>query len=112
MYAGMLPVEFSQLKQLDPVVEIAELKGRTDAEVDMAQVVRRAALEGDAKAALSVLQHQHDWTAKQDTGGGGITVVVQRGVTAELTVGGVLRVGNDTDKGYQLSTTVEGELVG
>lgn len=65
-FAGMLPVEYNQLKQLDPIVELAELKGRTDAEAEAASVMRTAALSGDAKAALAILQHRHDWTAKQE----------------------------------------------
>jgi hypothetical protein len=66
VYAGLLPIEFSQLKQLDPVVELAELKGRSDSEAESAQVLRDAALSGDAKSALAILQHRHDWTAKQE----------------------------------------------
>jgi len=31
----------------------------------MAQVLHTAAKEGDAKAALAILQHQHGWVAKQ-----------------------------------------------
>jgi len=73
VYAGLLPVEFTQLKQLDPVVELAELKGRSDSEAESAQSLRDAALSGDAKAALAILQHRHDWMVKldRDTGKGG-----------------------------------------
>jgi hypothetical protein len=63
--AGMLPTEYRQLTQLDPVVEMAAQKGKADAEIDMANVIRNAALEGDAKMALEVLKHQHGWVAKQ-----------------------------------------------
>jgi hypothetical protein len=31
----------------------------------MANVLRSAALQGDAKSALEVLKHQHGWVAKQ-----------------------------------------------
>jgi len=31
----------------------------------MANIMRKAALEGDAKMALEVLKHQHGWVAKQ-----------------------------------------------
>jgi hypothetical protein len=31
----------------------------------MAQILRKAALDGDAKAALEILKHQHGWVAKQ-----------------------------------------------
>lgn len=63
--AGMLPSEYRQLTQLDPVVELAEAKGRADSEIEMASVVRNAALAGDSKAALEFLKHRHDWVAKQ-----------------------------------------------
>ena len=63
--AGMLPTEYRQLTQLDPVVEIAAQKGKADGEIEMANILRKAALEGDAKMALEVLKHQHGWVAKQ-----------------------------------------------
>ena len=63
--AGMLPTEYRQLTQLDPIAEMAELKGKADGEMEMANVLRDAALAGDAKSALEVLKHQHNWTAAQ-----------------------------------------------
>jgi hypothetical protein len=63
--AGMLPTEFRQLCVLDPVAEMAEQKGRADGERELSQVMHKAALEGDAKAALEILKHQHGWVAKQ-----------------------------------------------
>ena len=63
--AGMLPTEYRQLTQLDPVVEMAADKGKADAEIEMAQILRGAALAGDAKMALEILKHQHGWVAKQ-----------------------------------------------
>lgn len=63
--AGMLPSEYRQLVQFDPVVEYAELKARTQSEMEMSQVLHAAALEGDIKAATTILQNQHDWVAKQ-----------------------------------------------
>jgi hypothetical protein len=63
--AGMLPTEYRQLTQLDPVVEMAAQKGKADAEIEMANVLRSAALQGDAKSALEILKHQHGWVAKQ-----------------------------------------------
>ena len=63
--AGMLPTEYRQLTQLDPVVEMAAQKGKADAEIEMANILRGAALEGDAKMALEILKHQHGWVAKQ-----------------------------------------------
>ena len=63
--AGMLPQEYRQLTQLDPVVEIAAQKGKADGEIEMAKVLHQAALNGDAKSALEILKHQHGWVAKQ-----------------------------------------------
>lgn len=63
--AGLMPVEFNRLKQVDPLVELAVMKGRADAEEEMSDVLIKAAREGDAKAALDVLKHQHGWTAAQ-----------------------------------------------
>jgi hypothetical protein len=63
--AGMMPTEYRQLCQFDPIVEYAELKARTEAEMSMSKVLHDAALEGDIKAATTILQNQHDWVAKQ-----------------------------------------------
>jgi hypothetical protein len=63
--AGMLPSEYRQLCQFDPVVEYAELKARTQSEREMSEVLHAAALEGDIKAATTILQSQHDWVSKQ-----------------------------------------------
>jgi hypothetical protein len=63
--AGMLPTEFRRLCQMDPIAEMAEQKGRADAEQALATVMMDAALAGDTKAALEVLKHRHDWVAKQ-----------------------------------------------
>ena len=63
--AGMMPTEYRQLCQFDPIVEYAELKARTEAEMSMSMVLHDAALEGDIKAATTILQNQHDWVAKQ-----------------------------------------------
>ena len=64
--AGMLPSEYRQLCQLDPVAEMAALKGAADGELEAATQLREAARNGDSKAALSILQHAHGWTAKQE----------------------------------------------
>jgi len=63
--AGLLPTEYRQLCQLDPVAEMAEMKGRADGERDMSMCLHKAASEGDAKAALAILQNVHGWVAKQ-----------------------------------------------
>ena len=63
--SGMLPVEFNRLKQLDPIAELAEQKGRADAEMEASGHLLDAARGGDSKAALAILQHSHGWVAKQ-----------------------------------------------
>ena len=63
--AGMMPTEYRQLCQFDPVVEYAELKARTESEMEMSEVLHSAAQAGDIKAATIILQSQHDWVAKQ-----------------------------------------------
>ena len=64
--AGMLPTEYRQLCQLDPLAEIAEKKGRADSEREVSKVLHDAAMGGDSKAALEILRHRHEWTAKQE----------------------------------------------
>jgi hypothetical protein len=63
--SGLLPTEYRQLIQLDPIAEMAELKGRADGQAEMADILRTAALAGDSKIALEVLKHVHGWTAAQ-----------------------------------------------
>lgn len=63
--SGMLPTEFRQLCQLDPLAELAEQKGRADAEMEASGQLRDAARNGDSKAALAILTHTHGWVAKQ-----------------------------------------------
>jgi hypothetical protein len=63
--AGLLPQEFNQIAQLDPLVNLAAQKGRADAEQELSDVLHAAALSGDAKMALEILKHQHGWVAKQ-----------------------------------------------
>ena len=79
--AGMLPSEYRRLMQLDPIVEMAELKGRAEAEAELSQVLHAAALDGDAKVALEILKHKHDWVAKQSVQ---IDVVQQISITDAL----------------------------
>jgi hypothetical protein len=62
----MLPSEYRQLCQLDPVAEMAALKGAADGELEASTQLREAARNGDSKAALSILQHVHGWAAKQE----------------------------------------------
>ncbi len=63
--AGMLPTEYRQLCQLDPIAEMAAMKGKADGEVTASQQLHQAAAEGDSKASLAILQHVHGWVAKQ-----------------------------------------------
>lgn len=63
--AGLLPVEYRRLKELDQMAQIAEQKGRADSELENSQHLLNAARAGDAKAALAILQHTHGWVAKQ-----------------------------------------------
>ena len=64
--AGMLPTEYRQLCQFDPVAEMAALKGKADGEREMSTVLMKSAQDGDAKSALAMLQHAHGWTAKTE----------------------------------------------
>lgn len=81
MAAGMLPVEYYRLRQLDPLVEMAELKGRADAEQQLARVLHDAALAGDAKVALDLLKHKHSWVSTQHVQ---VNVEQQISITAAL----------------------------
>ena len=63
--SGMLPTEYRQLCELDPIADMAALKGKADGELEMSMCLHKAATEGDAKAALAILQHSHGWVAKQ-----------------------------------------------
>lgn len=63
--AGMLPKEYNRLKQFDSIAEYAEMKGRADGEMLASQQLHEAAAQGDAKAALAILQNVHGWVAKQ-----------------------------------------------
>lgn len=63
--AGLTPAQYRRLQEFDPLVEIAEQKGRADGEFTAAKTMYEAAAAGDAKAALDILKHQHGWVAKQ-----------------------------------------------
>jgi hypothetical protein len=63
--ADLLPVELRRLQEFDPLAQLAEAKGRADAEAQLSKVMMNAALAGDAKVALDVLKHKHDWAATQ-----------------------------------------------
>lgn len=63
--AGLLPIEFNRLRQMDPVADMAVMKGYADSEAEMSTTLYEAGKAGDVKAALEVLKHRHDWVAKQ-----------------------------------------------
>jgi len=63
--AGLTPTQYRRLHEFDPLVEMAEQKGRADGELTAARTLYQAAADGDAKAALDILKHQHGWVAKQ-----------------------------------------------
>lgn len=63
--AGLTPAQYRRLHEFDPLVEMAEMKGRSDGELIAAKTLHEAAANGDSKAALEILKHQHGWVAKQ-----------------------------------------------
>ena len=63
--AGLLPVEYRRLCEMDPLAQLAEQKGRADAEKELSTTLYAAAAAGDAKVALDILRFRHDWVAKQ-----------------------------------------------
>lgn len=65
MAAGLTPAQYRRLHEFDPLVEMAEMKGRADGELSAAKTLYQAAADGDAKAALDILKHNHGWVAKQ-----------------------------------------------
>ena len=79
--AGMTPIEYRRLIQLDPIAEFAAQKGRADGEREMATTLYTAARYGDAKAALEMLRHGHGWVAKQAVE---VTVDQRISITAAL----------------------------
>jgi hypothetical protein len=80
--SGMRPEEFRQLCELDPLALMAVQKGKADGEMEMSGILHEAARSGDAKAALEILKHQHDWVAKQQ---------VQVNVDQHISILGALR---------------------
>ena len=63
--AGLTPAQYRRLHEFDPLVEMAEMKGRADGELSAAKTLYQAAADGDSKAALEILKHQHGWVSKQ-----------------------------------------------
>jgi hypothetical protein len=65
MKAGLTPSQYRRLQEFDPLVEMAEMKGRADGEWTAARTLHDAARDGDTNAALNILRHSHGWVAKQ-----------------------------------------------
>jgi hypothetical protein len=63
--SGLTPSQYRRLHEFDPLVEMAEMKGRAEGEYVAAKTLHTAAADGDSKAALEILKHQHGWVAKQ-----------------------------------------------
>jgi hypothetical protein len=100
--AGMRPSEYRALKALDEMAEIAEMQGRADGEATHARMLAQASLAGDAKASLSILQHVHGWTAKQD-----IHITDDR-----LDLAGAISAARERLNAALTQYTIEGELTG
>ena len=81
MRVGLTPAQFRRLAEFDPLVEMAELKGRADGEYSAGKTLHDAAATGDAKAALEILKHQHGWVAKQQLD---VNIDQQISITAAL----------------------------
>ena len=63
--AGLAPIEYRRLVELDPLTEEAAGWGYADAEFAAATAIQTAIDAGDAKIALDFLKHRSDWTATQ-----------------------------------------------
>jgi len=65
MRAGLTPRQYRLMAEFDPLVDLAEMKGRADGEWTAGKTLYAAAEAGDSRAALDILKHQHGWVAKQ-----------------------------------------------
>jgi hypothetical protein len=106
--AGMLPVEYNRLCQLDPLADMAAKKGRADAEIELAGYMMEAARDGDTKATLAILQHRHDWTAKQEVS---VDVHQRISITAALEAANARVVDVAKQVDYTSPQRLEGRLV-
>ena len=79
--SGLLPIEYNRLKELDKMAQLAEQKGKADSELEHSQHLLNAARSGDAKAALAILTHRHNW---QTTHAVQVSVEGQISITAAL----------------------------
>jgi hypothetical protein len=81
MKVGLTPAQYRRIQEFDPLVEMAELKGRADGEYNAGKTLYNAAAQGDAKSALEILKHQHGWVAKQQID---VSIDQQISITAAL----------------------------
>lgn len=112
--AGMLPKEYARLKQFDEIAEYAEMKGRAEGEMQMSHMLHEAAMQGDAKAALAILQNVHGWVAKQAISVDvnqqiSITAALQEAQARVLEVVDVKAISDDSD--YSDRTVANSSLV-
>jgi hypothetical protein len=89
--AGMRPEEYRALHELDPLVPMAEEKGRADGEEALSKIMHEAAYAGDTKAALEILKHVHGWVAKQ---------AVQVEVNQSISILGALKEAEERAQNY------------
>lgn len=104
--AGLLPTEYRRLCQLDPIVEMAEQKGRADGEAEAATQLHLAAKSGDTKASLAILTHVHGWVAKQQVQ---VDIKQQISITAALQEAESRVVAGRLAQDARAPLTIEGE---
>jgi hypothetical protein len=63
--SDMHPDEYRALREFDPLMALAEAKGRADSEAEVSAALHACAVAGDSKAAIDILKHQHGWVSKQ-----------------------------------------------
>ena len=66
--SGMLPAEYRQLVQLDPIAEMAALKGKADAEMEMSQCLHKAARGGHRALCQLLIDQNASPSAASDDG--------------------------------------------
>lgn len=59
--AGFLPIDFNRLCQFDPKAAEAVIYARARNQADVSGALMNNALNGDTKAATTVLTHLHGW---------------------------------------------------
>lgn len=104
--AGLLPTEYRRLCQLDPIVEMAEQKGRADGEAEAATQLHLAARSGDTKASLAILTHVHGWVAKQQVQ---VDIKQQISITAALQEAESRVIAGRLSENVRAPLTIEGE---